>query len=163
MLVKSSHSKRMCLIEIGILLQKGQFGMGLFSMRNPWVSLVWPILILCITTSSLLRNPRVWKGDIMGMISFSLIRVLACLLSQRCCHLSRMKFLTSGIRSLLGMRRPEFSSLALPSLAAESAFTFPCIPTWLGTQQNRIDLRWQDIRFWISSMTSTTRGLSVKW
>ena len=163
MLIKLSHSMRMCFIDIEHLSQKGQLGMGLFSMRYPCVNLVWPILILWMTTSSLLWNPKVWKGDIVGMISLSLMGVSAWLWSHRCCHLFRMKFLTSGMRSVLGMRRPKFSSLVLPSLAAESAFTFPCIPTWLGTQQNLINLRYLEIRFWISSMTSTTSGLSVKW
>ena len=116
MLFRSTHSMRICLMDIGILSQNGQFGMGLFSMRYPWVSLVWPILILWMTTSSLLSKPRVWKGAIMGMISLSLMSLIESLYSQRCCHLSRMKFLTRGMRSELGMRRLVFSSLALPSL-----------------------------------------------
>ena len=76
MLFRSTHSMRICLMDIGILSQNGQFGMGLFSMRYPWVSLVWPILILWMTTSSLLSKPRVWKGAIMGMISLSLMSLI---------------------------------------------------------------------------------------
>ena len=150
-------------MDIGLLLQNEQFGTGAFSIRYPCVSLEWPILILWRTTSSLLVKPNKWKGDISGMISFSFMGLHESLYSQRRCHLSRIKFLTRGMRSELGIRRAVFSSLALPSLAALSARTLPRIPTWLGTQQKRIDFLNLEINSWMSSSTSTTSGLSVRW
>jgi len=101
------------------------------------VSLVWPVRRRLITTLSwwLSDDIFVW-WPITGCTLYNLFDV-HCLHSV--CHSLVHSWLRQVNRSVTG----NFISLigsSSPALAAVSALSFPLIPTWLGIQQNVIDL-----------------------
>ena len=71
-----------------------------------------------------------------GFISCSLLNVA---LSHDSCHLDKMYLLIKGLKSVHGGLKFEISRSS-EAFAFTSAALLPFMPTWLGSQQNKISL-----------------------
>ena len=71
-----------------------------------------------------------------GFISCSLLNVA---LSHDSCHLDKMYLLIKGLKSVHGSLKFEISRSS-EAFAFTSAASLPFMPTWLGSQQNKISL-----------------------
>lgn len=100
--------------------------------RCKCVKRVWPILRRQSRTSTRrsLWNELSHRAK-MGFMTWSL---LSYSLSHSNCHDIKSDFFKNGFKSWWG--NPQVATKSLADAAKLSAFSFPGIPTWLGTQQN---------------------------
>lgn len=128
------HEISMC-ITVNGSWQYSQVGWGSFASKKLCVRWVCPIRSLHNTTSI----NRSWWRQVFHSPSAGFTRWSLLLLhvSQCCCHfVKRASFVTRRL-SLRG----TFALVTVLWAAREahlSAFSLPGMPTWLGTQQNRI-------------------------
>ena len=71
-----------------------------------------------------------------GFTSCSLLNVA---LSHDICHLDKMYLLIKGLKTVHGSVKLEIPRSS-EAFAFTSAATLPLMPTWLGSQQNKISL-----------------------
>ena len=77
------------------------------------------------------------------------------------CHLFWVKFLISIFKSVYEILKLSSMSISQAVLAAESAWSFPLIPMWLGIQNSSISLVFDRISSLFNSCM--VRGLSRFW
>ena len=78
-----------------------------------------------------------------GFISCSLLNVA---LSHDSCHLDKMYLLIKDLKSVHGCLKIEISRSS-EAFAFTSAASLPFMPTWLGSQQNKISLVFDNVMF----------------
>ena len=107
------------------------------------------------TTSSLRTDLHTSKDSPrIGLIECSLFSVQS---SHSCCHLETIYLLIHGFRSEQGSFNFPTTSRFRECLAAISAFSFPCIPMWLGSQQKTTLI--EDDRLWCFRRSCWIKGL----
>ena len=135
--MKALYSMRMCLTVQGEWHVKHCSCCSSFSIKE-WVSFVWPMCNRDIMTCSLLDFCKArLHSSIVGWIWKSLLWIL---LFQCCWHFAWKSFLILGFRSVCGILKLS-GIRSKADFAAESTYSFPLTPMWLGIQHIIISLQ----------------------
>ena len=125
---------RMC-STVSMALHSWHMGSATPFRRCSCVSLVWPILRRAILTCSGRVRPALFLLSLLcSKVGCTEYRWLSFFLFQSFCHWDRICSLLSGSRSVCGIAETS-GSWAKALFAAWSAFSFPVMPMWLGSQQ----------------------------
>ena len=131
------HSIKRCLTEYDMWHPTHYGGCSCLN-RYEWVMSVWPICRRDRIISSLrdFLYPSC-HSSISAFIVWSLLRGVLFHLN---CHLFRVKCFISIFKSVYGILKLLSMGIFQAVLAAESAWSFPLIPMWLGIQHGTIFL-----------------------
>ena len=157
---KSGHSNSTC-FTVSLSPQRGHSGGSSLAKRYEWVEWVCPIRSLQRETSSRLQPALLdCHGPKLGFISLNFLPLGS---PSHCrCQSSVRWFLTRGNKSKDGILTPGRGALLAASLANVSAFSFPAMPTWLGTQARVTNLFRQCAR-WSFCLMRSNRYEDAVW